>query len=84
MINFESVNPTQKAKFNKWHLFWILFALNLIGFTAAKMYFNTQNAHSKADTEAVDFKNKFGASVHSANTLANWGLELLHLLRGRD
>lgn len=81
MIIFESVNSAKSRKYNKWHLLWILFALNLIGFATARFYFQDQNEQTKAETEAVDFNNKYGASVHGAHTLVNWGLELLHLLR---
>jgi hypothetical protein len=48
------------------------------------MYFQGQPEGSKAEIEAVDFDNKYGASVEGANTLAHWGLELLHILRGRN
>jgi hypothetical protein len=82
--NFDTVKTTYKLQFNKWHLCWLLFALNIVGFAAAKMYFQGQPEGSKAEIEAVDFDNKYGASVEGANTLAHWGLELLHILRGRN
>lgn len=84
MYNFEPVNSSGNRRFNKWQLFWILFAINLIGFATARFYFHAQQEHSKAETEAVDFNNKYGASVHEANTLFTWGIELLQLLRGRN
>ncbi|MBS3914631.1 MAG: hypothetical protein KG003_09030 [Bacteroidetes bacterium] len=83
MYNFESVNSVKPRKYNKWQLFWILFALNILGFATARFYFHAQQDHTKANTEAVDFNNKYGASVNGANTLFGWGLELLHLLRDR-
>lgn len=83
MIIFESVKSGRNRRITKWHLFWILFALNLIGFASAKFYFYEQDEQTKAGTEAVDFKNKYGASVHGASTLVNWGLEMLHVLRER-
>lgn len=81
---FEFVKTAKSRKFSKWQVFWILFVLNLIGFAAARFYFQGQNEHMKADTEALEFDNKYGASVHEANTLFTWGLELLQMLRGRN
>lgn len=85
MNNFESVKSGGVIKkVNKWHLFWVLFLINLVGFAAARFYFQEQEQGMKADTEVVDFNNKYGASVHEANTLLSWGFELLRLIRGRD
>lgn len=84
MYNFENVNSSTRKKFNKWHMIWILFALNLLGFAAAKIYFHRQEQRSKAETETVDFNKSYGASVKHPNTLFNWGIELLRNLRGRN
>lgn len=84
MHNFEHVNKDKVRKFGKWKIFWLLFAINLIGFVAAHQYFREQEMNMKAETEATDFNNKYGASVHGTNSLFTWGLELLHLLRGRN
>ena len=84
MYNFESVNSAKQKKFNKWHMIWVLFALNLIGFAAAKLYFRNQEQGAKAETETVDYPKSYGANVKEPNTLLNWGLELVHILRGRN
>lgn len=84
MYNFESMNSEQPRKFNKWHMIWILFVINILGYAAAKLYFGQQEQRTKAETETVDFNKSYGASVKHPNTLLNWGLELVRHLRGRN
>jgi hypothetical protein len=84
MYNFESVNSAKQKKFNKWHLIWVLFALNLLGFAAAKVYFKQQNHRVKAETETVDYPKTYGANVKHPGTLLDWSLQLVHFLRGRN
>ncbi|GEM_PF-1388188 len=84
MYNFEPVNSAKQNKFNKWHMIWILFALNILGFAAARIYFSNQEQRAKADTETVDLSKSFGANVKEPGTLLDWGLQLVHILRGRN
>ena len=84
MHKFETVNSAKTRKFNKWHMIWILFALNLIGFATAKLYFGHQGQRAKAETETVDFNKSYGASVSHPNTLLVWGIELIRDIRGRN
>lgn len=80
-LNFEIVKNAKSRSFSKWHLFWVLFALNVVGFAAARFYFQEQDEQMKAESKAVEFSNKYGASVKGGHTLFTWGLELLQLLR---
>lgn len=84
MYNFESVNAANRKKFNKWHLLWVLFALNVLGFAAARLYFNKQDPRAKADTETVEYPKSYGANVGHSGTILEWGLQLMHILRGRE
>lgn len=81
MINFDSVKTAESKKFNKWSLVWILCALNILGYAAAQLYFSDQSEQRKAETETVEFGGSYGATVKNANTLLNWGVEMLRVLR---
>lgn len=82
MFNFESVKSREKTSMSKWQLILALVVINLLGFIAAQMYFSRQSADSKAETEAVDHQQRFGASVKDAGTMVEWGVKLLQLVRG--
>lgn len=84
MYNFESVKSAKQNKFNKWHMIWLLFALNLVGFAAAEFYFRNQDQGAKAETEAVDYSKTYGANVKQSKALFDWGVQLVLILRGRN
>lgn len=81
--NFENMNRATGKQMSAWKLLVILLIVNIAGFTIASIYFSRETGNSKPETQATQNKAEFGARVKHASSLAEWGYQVLLIIRGK-
>jgi hypothetical protein len=79
---FESMNRGNGKQMPAWKIAIILLVVNIVGFAVASLYFRHESGNSKCENQATEQKAEFGARVSQASNLAEWGYQVLLIIRG--
>ena len=80
--NFERMNRGNGKQMPAWKLIVILLLVNVVGFVVANLYFSRETGNCKSETQATEQKAEFGTRVKQASSLAEWGYQVLLIIRG--